>query len=62
MPTDIHHLGPQNSDAALDIRVYLVELGHDTADGRLFFDQVDFMTGIGNIQRRLDAGHTATCL
>ena len=37
----------------------LVELGHDPADGGLGLHQVDIKTGIGQVQRGLDAGYAA---
>ena len=59
MSTDIHHLGAENSYAALDVGIDLVELGHDAADGRLFLHQVDLVAGVGQVQGGLDARHPA---
>jgi len=37
-----------------------VELGHVAADARLAFDQIDVITGLGDLQRGLNAGHPTT--
>ncbi len=60
MPTDIHHLGAENSDATFNIRVDFVKLGHDAANGRRFFYQIDLMTGIGYVKGALNARNPST--
>jgi hypothetical protein len=50
MPADLDQLGRDNSHRAVVGGEGLVELRHDTADRRLFFDQIDVIAGIGKIE------------
>ncbi len=59
MPADVRHLGRQDAGRAVERREGLVELGHVAADRRLALDQVDLVAGVGQLERRLDAGDAA---
>ena len=60
MPADLDQLGGDNSHRAVVGGEGLVELRHDPADRRLFFDQIDVIAGIGKIESRLHPGDTAS--
>ena len=67
MSTDIHHFRPENSYTTFDIRVDLVQLSHDAADGRLALYQVNLVSSIRQIERgyerigeRLEITHKAS--
>ena len=53
VPADLDQLGRNNSHRAFIRRESLVQLRHDAADRRLFFDQIDVIAAIGKIERRL---------
>src|SRR3990172_2661689 len=55
----LHHPGRQDTRRAVQGWEGLVQLGHAPADGRLFLYQDDLVPGIGDIQRRLNAGDAA---
>ena len=57
---NVDHLGAQNAGRAVHRGEGLVQLGHLAADGLLALDHDDFLTAVGAVQRRLDAGHAAT--
>jgi len=59
MSTDIHHFRTKYSYTTLDVRIDLVQLRHDAADGRFAFDQVDLVAAIRQIQCSLDARHAS---
>ena len=52
-----HHLGGQDAGGAVQGGEGLVELGHMPADGWFSLDQVDRETGVGDLERGLDAGN-----
>ena len=56
MPTDIHHLGAENSYTTVHRGEGLVQLGHLPPDAGRFLDQVDLVTGVGQVESDLDAG------
>ncbi len=56
---DIHHLGRQNTGRAVQRGEGLVQLGHVAANGRFPLHQIDVVPGIGQLQRRRDAGDAA---
>ena len=53
------HLRREDAGGAVQRGEGLVELGHVAADGRLALDQVDLLAGLGQRQRRVDAGDAA---
>ncbi|MBA7651072.1 hypothetical protein ES703_58887 [subsurface metagenome] len=53
------HLGGHDALRAVQGREGLGELKHPAADGRCAFDQVDVVSGIGDIQSRLDSRNPA---
>ena len=55
----IHHFRCQNAGSAVQGREGLVQLGHFAADRGLGFHNIHREAGIGNIQRRLNAGNTS---
>jgi hypothetical protein len=57
MPADLDQFRGEDSHGAIIGRKGLVQLGHDTADGRRSFHQVDQKAAIGKIQSGLDAGN-----
>ncbi len=56
---DVRHLGRQDAGRAVQGGEGLVELRHVAADGRLALDHVDGVTGVGQLEGRLDAGDAA---
>ena len=59
MRADLGHLRRQDARRAVQRREGLVELGHVPADRGLALDQVDLLAGVGQGQRRVDAGDAA---
>ena len=55
----IHHLRRQDAGTAVQRREGFVQLGHAPTDGGLLLHNIHFITGLGYIQRCLDAGDTA---
>ena len=52
----LDQLGREDAHGAVAGGEGLVELGHAAADGRRRLDQIDLEAGLGQVQRRLDAG------
>ncbi len=59
MASDGGHLGRQDAGGAVQRGEGLVELGHVAADGGLALHQVDVLAGVGQGERRVDAGDAA---
>ncbi len=55
----IDHSRSERAHRAVVGRERLVELGHHAADGGAFFDQIDLVSGLGQIQRSLHASDAA---
>jgi hypothetical protein len=51
VPADLDQLGRNNSHGTVIGRKGFVQLGHGTADARTFFQQVNIIAGVGQIQR-----------
>jgi len=60
MPADLDQFGRDNSHGAVIGGKGLVQLGHNSSDGRTFFQKVDIITGIGQIQGGLHPGDPAS--
>jgi hypothetical protein len=54
MPADLDQFGREDSHGAVIRGVGLVKLGHMSADGRCFLDQINPKTGCGKIKRGLN--------
>ena len=56
MLRDFHH--PRRQDALRTVKRWerLRQLGHMSADGRIVLDQDDFLSGVGDVERSLNAG------
>ena len=54
------HLRRQNALGTVKRRERFVQLGHTTADGRFFLDEVGFNAGFGEVHGGLDTGYTGT--
>ena len=59
MPAAFHQLGGNNAHGTVVGGEGLVQLGHDPADGRLGFHQMDIKAGVGQVQGRLHPGDAA---
>ncbi|CDC70437.1 unknown [Candidatus Colimorpha enterica] len=55
----VDHFRGQNAGCAVERREGLVKLSHLSADCRLFFDDIDLKSRVGNVKRRLDTGDTS---
>ena len=55
----LDHLGRQDAGRAIQRREGLVQLGHVAADRLVALDQVNLVTGLGDVEGRLDAGDAA---
>ena len=55
----VDHLRGQDARGAVERREGLVDLGHLAADGRLLFHDIDLKSGLGDVERRLDARDAA---
>ena len=55
----VHHFRRQNTGRAVERGKGFVDLGHFAADGRLFFDNIDLISRVRNVQSGLDTGDTA---
>jgi len=60
MPADLDQFGREYSHGAVIGGKGLVELGHMAADGRCFFNKVNFKTRNGQIKRGLNAADPPT--
>ena len=60
MAADFDQFGRQYTGRTVIRREGLVQLSHDTADADSVFDEIDFHSGIGQIERRLNAGDSRT--
>jgi hypothetical protein len=60
VPADLDQFGRDDSHGTVIGRESLVQLGHDATDRRRFFQQIDVIPGIGQIQRRLHSGDPAS--
>jgi len=56
MPADLDQFRGDDSHGTVVGGEGLVQLGHDSADRRRFFQQVDVVAGVGQIESRLHAG------
>ena len=56
VPTAFHQFGGDDAHGAVIGGEGLVQLGHDPADGRLLFHQMDIETGVSQVQGRLHPG------
>ncbi len=54
MPSNFHQLGRHDAHGAIVGGKCFIELGHNAADGRRFFDHIDVISRIGQIQRGLN--------
>ena len=55
----VNHFRCQDARRAVECRERLVDLGHLAADGRLLFHDIDLKSGLGDVERRLDARDAA---
>jgi len=60
MPADLDQFRGDNSHGAIICGEGLVQLGHDPAYGRGFFQKVYVVPGIGEIKSGLHPGNPAT--
>jgi len=60
MPADLDQFGREYSHGAVIGGKGLVELGHMAADGRRFFNKVNFKTRNGEIKRSLNTADPST--
>jgi hypothetical protein len=59
VPADLDQLGGNDSHGAVIGGEGLVQLGHNPANSRPFFHQVDIISGVGQIQGGLHPGDAA---
>jgi hypothetical protein len=59
VPADLDQFGRDNSHGTVVGWKSFVQLGHQTADGRGLFNQMNQVAGVGQIQRRLHSGDSA---
>jgi hypothetical protein len=59
MPADLDQFGRDDSHGAVVGGKGLVQLGHDAANGRRLLEEVNIITGIGQIEGRLHPGYTS---
>jgi hypothetical protein len=59
VPADLDQLGGNNSHGTVIGGKGLVDLGHGTADGGAFFNEMNIIAGICQIQRCLHPGNAA---
>jgi hypothetical protein len=50
MPADLDQFGRDNSHGTVIGGKGLIQLGHDPADGRGFFEEIDIVSGIRQIK------------
>jgi hypothetical protein len=60
MPADLNQFGREDSHGTVIGGEGLVQLGHDTADGRGPFHEVEIIAGIGQIQCGLHPSNAST--
>jgi len=60
LPT-FHQFGGYDAHGTIVGGKGLVQLGHNSTNGRGFFHQVDKKTGICQVQSRLDSGNSTAC-
>ncbi len=53
------HLGCQNAGGTIQRGERLVKLRHMSADGRILFDEINLLAGVGQLERGLDTGDAA---
>jgi len=58
-PTGLHQFRRQYSERAVIGRKGLVELGHDPADHRVLFHQIDIVAEFGEVERGLHSGNAS---
>ncbi|OPY08054.1 MAG: hypothetical protein A4E66_01922 [Syntrophus sp. PtaB.Bin001] len=59
IPGALHELRRNDAGRAITRGKGFVQVGHHAADGRGTLHEVDFKTGIGQIERGLNAGDSA---
>jgi hypothetical protein len=60
VPADLDQFGRDNSHGAVISGKRLVQLGHDPADSRGFFEKIDVISGIRQIKGRLHPCYAST--
>jgi hypothetical protein len=60
VPADLDQFGRDNSHGTVIGGKGLIQLRHNPADGTGFFNEIDIITGIGHIQRRLHSRDPTT--
>jgi hypothetical protein len=60
VPADLDQFGRDNSHGTIIGGESFVQLSHNSANGRGFFDEIDIISRVGKIQSRLHPGNPST--